>query len=70
MRKNEKQSKLDRFFSAMEMDTLLRRRAATFGDSALSVSEKGVFGGFDCVSHPVLSFVGGNYRMYGACCAK
>ena len=54
----------------MEMDTLLRRRAATFGDSALSVSEKGVFGGLDCLCHPVLAFGGGNYRMYGACCAK
>ena len=52
------------------MDALLRRRVARFGDSALSVSKKGVFGGFDCLCHTVLAFGSGNYCMHGTCRTK
>ena len=48
------------------MGALLCRRAAHFGGSALSFSEKRVSGGFDCLCHSVLAFHFGNYRMYGA----
>ena len=70
VRKNEKQSEIIRVFAAMAMGALLRRRAACFSDFAISVSEKRVFGGFDCLCHTILAFHHGNYRMYSACRAK
>ena len=59
--KNENQSEHIHVFAAMEMDALLRRRTASFGDSALSVPKKGVFGGLDCLCHIVLAFGGVSY---------
>lgn len=73
VRKNEKQSEIIRVFAAMAMGALLRRRAACFSDFAISVSEKRIFGGFDCLCHTFLAFGGGDYRIYGiygACRAK
>ena len=68
--KNENQSELIHVFAAMEMDILLRRRAAAFGDSALSVSKKGVFGGFYRISHTILAGDCGSDCVHSACCAK